>query len=63
MDNLIELFEGQTVLEAFAVAERIVRDKAEAFGESLSEERITGRAANLIRKAKAEIEAHRANLI
>lgn len=63
MENLIALFEELTVLEAFGAAERIAKERAEEFGDAVTPERITGRAAEMLRKAKEEIEAHRAAAI
>jgi len=60
MENLIALFEELTVLEAFGAAERLAKLE---LGPTASVEAVTGRAANMLRKAKVEIEAHRAAAI
>lgn len=60
MENLIKVFEEITVLEAFGAAERLAKVE---LGPTASEEAVTGRAAEMLRKAKIEIEAHRAAAI
>lgn len=60
MENLIALFEELSVLEAFGAAERLAKH---SLPPTASVEAVTGRAAEMLRKAKVEIEAHRAAAI